>query len=97
LEFGKSANEGREADHGFRNRTKSRAIPVERCFHGKIKEADARAGLKTHAPNNLSVSGTRLILQEEIIFEYGKIRRNPKEGFTKMDKDLEDGVRVKMD
>jgi hypothetical protein len=53
--------------------------------------------LKTHAPNNLSVSGTRLILQEELIFEYGKIRRNPKEGFTKMDKDLEDGVRVKMD
>jgi hypothetical protein len=29
LEFGKSANKGREADHGFRNRTKSRAIPVE--------------------------------------------------------------------
>jgi hypothetical protein len=41
----------------------------KQSFHGKVKEADARAGLKTHTSNNLSVSGTRLIFQEDIVLK----------------------------
>jgi hypothetical protein len=33
----------------------------KRRFHRKVKEAGARAGLKTHTSNKLSVSGTQLI------------------------------------
>jgi hypothetical protein len=32
-------------------------------LHWKVKEASARAGLETHTPNNLVVSGARLISQ----------------------------------
>jgi hypothetical protein len=57
-----------------------------------------RAGLETYALNNLSVSGTRLILQEEVIFEKRKVRRNPDENLTKMDEngDLNNRVRINM-
>jgi hypothetical protein len=69
LEHGESANKRREA--GFM------VFIVEPCYvpstkrrlHGVFKEAGVRAGLKTHAPNNLAVRGTRLIFQEEVIFE----------------------------
>jgi hypothetical protein len=37
-------------------------------------------------PNNLLVSGTHLIFQEKVVFEQREIRRNPYEGFTKIDK-----------
>jgi hypothetical protein len=43
----------------------SRATP-KRSLHRKFKEAIMRAGFKTNAPNNLSVSCTRLIFQEKI-------------------------------
>jgi hypothetical protein len=57
-----------------------------------------RAGLETYALNNLSVSGTRLILQEEVIFEKKKVRRNPNKNLTKMDEngDLNNRVRINM-
>jgi hypothetical protein len=57
-----------------------------------------RAGLETYAPNNLPVGGTRLVLQEEVIFKKRKVRRNPEENLTKMDENgnLKNGVRVKM-
>jgi hypothetical protein len=45
-------------------------------FQGKIKEAGVRVDFETHTCNNLSVSGTRLILQKEIVLEYREIRRN---------------------
>jgi hypothetical protein len=45
-------------------------------LHGKVKEACMRAGLETHAPNNIAVSSTRLVLQEEVILEQRKVRRN---------------------
>jgi hypothetical protein len=40
-----------------------------------------------------------LILQEEVVFEEGKVRRNPEENLTKMDEngDLKNRVRIKMD
>jgi hypothetical protein len=49
----------------------------QRDFQGKIEEASVRASLKTYAPNDLLVGGTRLILQEEIIFEQREVWRNP--------------------
>jgi hypothetical protein len=68
LELGESAYKRREA--GFM------VLIVEPCsmpstegrLHGEFKEASERVGLKTHAPNNLAVSGAQLIFQEEIIF-----------------------------
>jgi hypothetical protein len=55
-------------------------------------------GLETYAPNNLWIGGTRLILQEEVVFEERKVRRNPKENLTKMDKNdnLKNRVRIKI-
>jgi hypothetical protein len=34
---------------------------LKQSFHGKVKEASTKEGLKTHTSNNLSVNGTRLI------------------------------------
>jgi hypothetical protein len=48
----------------------------KRSFHGKLKKADTKTGLKTHTPNNLSVSGTRLIFQEKIILDQREVRRD---------------------
>jgi hypothetical protein len=57
-----------------------------------------RVGLETYALNNLLVSGTRLILQEEVNFEKKKVRRNPNKNLTKMDEngDLNNRVRINM-
>jgi hypothetical protein len=52
------------------------AIP-EMMFPWKVKETGARASLKTHTSNNLLVSGTRLIFQEEIVLKEREIRKNP--------------------
>jgi hypothetical protein len=49
----------------------------KRGFQGKIEEASVRASLKTYAHNDLSVGGTRLILQEEILLEQREVWRNP--------------------
>jgi hypothetical protein len=40
------------------------------------------AGLETHAPDNLVVSGTWLVFQEKVILEQRKVRRNAKKCFT---------------
>jgi hypothetical protein len=48
----------------------------KRGFHGKFKKTATRVGLKYHTPNNLLVSGTQLLFQEEIILEQRKIRRD---------------------
>jgi hypothetical protein len=57
-----------------------------------------RASLEAYATNNLPLIGAGLILQEEITFKQGEIRRHDKKGLTKMHKDgnLKDGVRVEM-
>jgi DNA-binding transcriptional regulator PaaX len=70
----------------------------KRTFEGKIEEAITGAGLEIYAPNNLSVGGTWLVLQEDIVFEKRKVRRNLEENLTKMNKngDLKNGVRMKM-
>jgi hypothetical protein len=57
-----------------------------------------RGCLETFTPDNLSVSGTQFILQEKLVFEERKVRRNPEENHTKMDEndDLNNRVRIKM-
>jgi hypothetical protein len=76
LELEELANKRREA--------RFTVVAVEPCpmpspsgsFQGKDQKADARAGLKTYAPNDFPVCGTRLILQEKVILEQRKVRRN---------------------
>jgi hypothetical protein len=55
--------------------------------------------LKTYTPKNLSVSGARLVFQEKIFLEQGKIRGNSKKWFIEMDKDinLKNGIGIEMD
>jgi hypothetical protein len=71
----------------------------ERIFQGKIKETSTRAGMEAYAPSNFSVGNTRLVFQEEVVFEQWEAWRNPKVSFAEMDKDgdLENGDRVQMD
>jgi hypothetical protein len=93
IEFGESADKGA---HDSNNRTMSRAIPEER-FLKEGRGSQHEGGLETYAPNDLSVGGTWLILQE-VVFEERKVRRNLEENFTKMDEnsDLKNRIRVKM-
>jgi hypothetical protein len=57
-------------------------------LHRNIKEADVRVGLKTHTPDDLKVSGTRLIFQEKIILEQGKIRGIPRKALQRWTKTM---------
>jgi hypothetical protein len=72
---------------------------LERSFQRKVKEANAWAGLKTYSPNNLLVTGTRLVFQEEVFFEQREVGRNPLEGLTQMDRNgnLKNGIRIMVD
>jgi hypothetical protein len=76
LELGEPAYEWREARFMVLTIEPCPVTSPKRGFQGKIKEASARASLKTYAPNDLSVGSTRLILQEEIIFEQREVWRN---------------------
>jgi hypothetical protein len=49
---------------------------LERILQRKVEEASMRVGLKTYTPNNLSVSGTRLVFLKKIVLEQGKIGGN---------------------
>jgi hypothetical protein len=47
-----------------------RLVPSPKgTLHRKVKEASERAGLETHAPDNLVVSGTWLVFEEKVILE----------------------------
>jgi hypothetical protein len=74
----------------------SHAIPEER-FLKEGRGSQHEGGLESNAPNDLSVGGTWLILQE-VVFEERKVRRNLEENFAKMDENgnLENRIRVKM-
>jgi hypothetical protein len=77
LKLGELAYEWREA--------RSVVLAIEPCpmsspergFQGTIEEAITRVSLKTYTPKDLSVGGTWLVLQEEIIFEQREVWRNP--------------------
>jgi hypothetical protein len=93
-----AAHEGREARLMILAIEPCLVPSLKRSFYGKIKEASTRAGLETYAPNNLSASSTRLVLQEDVVFEKRKVRMNPEENLTKMDEngDMKNRVRIKM-
>jgi hypothetical protein len=99
LELEESAYEGREARFVVLTIKPGPTPSLKRSLQRKVEEASTRAGLKTYNPNNLSVSGARLVLQEKIVLRQGKIRRNSKECFTEMDEDgnLKNGIGIKMD
>jgi hypothetical protein len=62
---------------------KPRLVPSPKgTLHQKVKEAGVMAGLETHTPDNLVVSGTWLVFQEKVILEQRKVRRNAKKCFT---------------
>jgi hypothetical protein len=99
LELGESAYKGREARFMVLA-IKSDPMPsLERSLQREVEEACTRAGLKTYTPNNLLVSGARLVFQEKIVLEQEKIGGNFKESFTKMDEDgdLKNGIGIEMD
>jgi hypothetical protein len=70
----------------------------ERIFQGKFKKTSTRVSLQANAEYDFSVCGARLVSQEKIILEQRKVGRNPKMGFTKVDKsrDMKNRVRVEM-
>jgi hypothetical protein len=96
MKFKESAYKRREA--GFMVLiVEPRPVPSPKgSLQRKVKESSARAGLETHALDNLAVSGTRLLFQEKIILEQRKIRRNAKKSFVEMDKevDLKNGIGI---
>jgi hypothetical protein len=63
-----SAHEGREVGFMIISIEPCPVPSLKRSFQGKIKEASIRASLETYAPNNLPVGGTRLVLQEKVVF-----------------------------
>jgi hypothetical protein len=62
LELEESAYEGREARFVVLAIKPGPTPSLKRSLQRKVEEASTRAGLKTYNPNNLSVSGARLVL-----------------------------------
>jgi hypothetical protein len=81
-ELRESANEGQEARFMILVIKPRLVTSLERNLHWQIQEATARARLEAYAANNLLFIDTRLILQQEIAFEQGKIRRLVEKGFA---------------
>jgi hypothetical protein len=77
LEFGEPAYKWREAGLMVLIIEPCSMPSLERSFQRKVEEASTREGLKTYSPINLLVSGTRLVFQEEVVFELRKVGRNP--------------------
>jgi hypothetical protein len=65
LKFRESAYERREAGSVLLTLEPCLVPSPKGSLHMKVKEAGARAGLETHALDNLEVSGARLIFQEK--------------------------------
>jgi hypothetical protein len=68
VKLGESAHKGREAGFMIISIELCPVPSPKRSFQGKIEEASMRASLETYAPNNLPVGGTRLVLQEKVVF-----------------------------
>jgi hypothetical protein len=87
LELGEPAYKGRGARFMVLAIKLDPMPSSERSLHRKVEEASMRAGLKTYAPNNLTVSSTQLVFKEKIVLEQGKTRGNSHNNFTEMDED----------
>jgi hypothetical protein len=77
LELGEPAYKWREVRYVVLAIEPCSVPSPERGFQRKVEEASARMGLKTNSPNNLSVSDTQLVFQEEVVFEQREVGRNP--------------------
>jgi hypothetical protein len=53
-------------------------LPSQGSFEGKVKIVAVRASLKADSPDDLAVSTTRMVLQEEIVLEECKIAGIPR-------------------
>jgi hypothetical protein len=80
--LGESANEGREARFMVFATKLGLVLSLERSLHWQIHEAAARVRFEAYATNNLPFIGARLILQQEIAFEQGKIWRHTEKGIA---------------
>jgi hypothetical protein len=87
LELEELANKRREVRFVVFTIKPSLVPSSERSFHGEVKEAIARASLKTNTPDNLSVTNVWLIFQEEIVLKKREAWRDSQESFTEVDKD----------
>jgi hypothetical protein len=68
-ELEESANKRREAGLMVFTVKPCPAPSLKRGLNREFKEANVGSGLKTHTPNNIAVSDTRLIFQEKIVPE----------------------------
>jgi hypothetical protein len=98
LKFRELAYERREAGFMVLVEEPCPVPSTKGSLHRKVKEAGTRADLETHGPNNLAVSGARLIFQEKVVFEQREIRQNAKKCFVEMDEDddLKNRIRVEI-
>jgi hypothetical protein len=87
LELEELANKRREVRFVVFTIKPSLVPSSKRSFHGEVKEATARASLKTNTPDNLSVTGVWLIFQKEIVLKKREAWRDSQESFTEVDKD----------
>jgi hypothetical protein len=71
---------------------------LERSIQRKIKEVTNRVRLDAYTANELSLSRTRMILQEEIVLEKWKIGVDGKIALTEVKKydDLKNGIRIEV-
>jgi hypothetical protein len=76
LIFNESAYEGSEAGFMVFTVEPCHVPSTERGLHREIKETASRVSLKAYIPDNLSVRGTRLVLQKEIILEQREVMRD---------------------
>jgi hypothetical protein len=72
---------------------------LEGRFQGEFEEAAAWASLDADTTNNFLISGTQLILQEEVMLEQGEVGIDSEISIAQMNKDgdLEKVIRVEMD
>jgi hypothetical protein len=96
LVFRESAYKGRQVGFMVLTIEPGHVPSLKRSHHREFKKATSRVSLETHTLNNLSVSGTRLIFQEKIIFEQREAGRDSYESLTQMDKDcnLKNGIGI---
>jgi hypothetical protein len=99
LELRESAYKGMEASFMVLAIEPGPMPSPEKSLQRKVEETSTRVGLKTYTPNNLSSSVARLVFQEKIVLEQGKIQGNSMKWFTKTDEDVDlmNGIGIEMD
>jgi hypothetical protein len=99
LVLGESSHEGGEARFMVLIVEPCSVPSPERILQGKVEKTSTRLSLYAYTTYDFPICGARLVFQEKIIFEQGKVWENPKISFTDVDKngDLKDGVRIEMD